>query len=219
MKEEWRPVIGYEGIYEVSSFGRIKSVERDIQKGNVVQHRREKIKSQRKNADGYVEVKLSKCGVDKIHRVHRIVAESFLGQNDVGEVNHIDLNRSNNHVENLEWCTHRENISHSAALGRYKNKNGINNPNYGNTTLHERYIENPSLKVLQSRPGAKNGRSVPVDAVLKDGTEIHFDYIAQCAEWLISNYMPDANIANVAIQITKHIRSNKPYKGFVFKYR
>lgn len=96
--------------------------------GTIIGPKRGVVK-QKENKDGYMEVTLGKT--DNRHarvKVHRIIAEQFI-DNPLGlpEVNHIDCNRKNNSADNLEWCTHLQNIRHSTNLGHYKNKCGSNN--------------------------------------------------------------------------------------------
>lgn len=104
--EEWRPVVGWEGRYEVSSLGRIRKCD-----GQLV--------GQYCTDQGYTRARLSDPRAEI--KVHRIVAIAFL-ENPQGKpsINHIDCDRANNAVENLEWCTQAENIRHSAALGRMR---------------------------------------------------------------------------------------------------
>lgn len=101
---DWLPVIGYEGIYEVSEVGEVRTT-----KGRVLK--------QFLNDQGYSLIRVS--GPRKILRVHRIVAEAFLPNPDnLPFVNHIDCVRNNNCVKNLEWCTQWQNLNHSHVLGR-----------------------------------------------------------------------------------------------------
>lgn len=87
------------------------------------------ILKQRENKDGYMEVTMGT--LDQRHacvRVHRLVAEQFIpNPKKLPEVNHIDYNRKNNHVSNLEWCTHKDNVKHSSSAGRYRCHNGEKN--------------------------------------------------------------------------------------------
>lgn len=102
MKEVWKPVPGYEDRYLVSDLGNVKSIKRNmLLKGNT-------------NRDGYTSVILSKNGIIKAFRVHRLVAEVFVPNPDgKTEVNHKDYNRSNNVAGNLEWMTRAENFNYS----------------------------------------------------------------------------------------------------------
>lgn len=115
--EEWRPIPGYEGIYEVSSFGRIKGLRRafDSSYGNRKRtgYTKERIiKSHPANGHGYIHVKLSVGGVNKIHKVHRLVAFAFLGKCRL-HVDHKDERRTHNAVWNLQYLSHRDNIKKS----------------------------------------------------------------------------------------------------------
>lgn len=104
MAEIWKPVAGYEGIYEVSNMGRVKS--------------RRKIISSVDDGKGYLRLHLSKNGITKSFRVHRLVAEAFVPNSDVSlKVNHIDGNKKNNRSDNLEWCTQAENVAHAYSNG------------------------------------------------------------------------------------------------------
>ena len=125
--EEWRTIKGYEGLYEVSNLGRVKSLSRTMPHKNFgTWNIRERILKQ--NWGGptdsqYLYVFLHKGhGNQRLFRVHRLVAEAFLpkieGRN---VVNHKDCDRSNNAASNLEWCTDLENTRHAFANGRCSN--------------------------------------------------------------------------------------------------
>lgn len=100
----------------------------------------------------------------------------------------------------------------------HKSMIGEKNPNFGNNKLSKFYKDNPEIsKVKQSRLGKKNGRCVPID--LYDGEKLvkHFDYIKECANYMIENYNIKTKQENLSVQITIHKNNNKPYKGFYFK--
>ena len=106
MVEEWRDIKGYEGLYQVSSLGRVKSL-------NYRHTNREKILKYGKNNRGYLHVNLCKKGTIKSFQIHRLVAESFIfNPNNYKEVNHKDENKQNNRVDNLEWCDRKYNINY-----------------------------------------------------------------------------------------------------------
>lgn len=112
--EEWRDIPGYEGLYQVSSLGRIKSLDRIVIRGG----RKHSIKGclikQSDNGAGYMMVGLHKDGVVKTAYVHRAVAMAFVQNPDNRPVvNHIDYNTKNNTPENLEWVYQGENLEHS----------------------------------------------------------------------------------------------------------
>ncbi len=106
----WKPVVGYEGLYEVSNTGLIKSL-------NCYNLKEPHLLSLCFNTNGYLRVGLSKNNKTKQMLVHRIVAEAFIPNPDNLEmVNHKDEDRTNNHVENLEWCTRAYNQLYSIGL-------------------------------------------------------------------------------------------------------
>ena len=113
MEEVWKDIEGYEGLYQVSNYGRIKSLSRIDARGH---KRKEKILKLIHDKDGYLLVNLYKNNKVKIHSVHRVVAQAFIPNPDnLPEVNHkIDNfeHRSDNRVENLEWCTHEYNCNY-----------------------------------------------------------------------------------------------------------
>lgn len=108
--EKWKPISGYEGLYEVSSLGRIKSFHKDKINGKIMKLFTEKLSHTNYKCLTLVD----NFGNKKQFRVHRIVAEIFIeNPNDKRFVNHIDNNGENNNILNLEWCTQSENIQHS----------------------------------------------------------------------------------------------------------
>lgn len=110
MEEEvWLDVVGYEGLYQVSNYGRVYSISLGRQL-SIFNHN-----------TGYKRVRLAKNGHPKTKYVHVLVAEAFIGRPDDGKkyvVNHKDENRANNYVGNLEFVTHRENLNYSHNLHR-----------------------------------------------------------------------------------------------------
>lgn len=114
--EKWQDVKGYEGLYQVSNLGRVRSLDRVDATNHVWKG---KILNQMTNALGYKQVNLHKKGVKKTHKVHRLVAMAFCeGWQEGYDVNHIDYNPSNNCADNLEWVTHNANMKHSNVQGR-----------------------------------------------------------------------------------------------------
>lgn len=125
LKEEWRPIKEYEGRYEVSNFGRIKSVERIIvyPSGKKQPHKEKIMRPQivsprqsakRKSITKYQRIMLCKNGKYKGFLIHRLVAEAFIpNPENKPEVNHIDGCGLHNHVKNLEWTSSTENKTHS----------------------------------------------------------------------------------------------------------
>ena len=115
MEEIWKEVKNYEGIYEVSNLGRVKSLERKVTHPvNGFKNVKERILKQGTNRGGYLYVDLHKNGKRKNTKIHQLVAMAFLNHTPDGMklvVNHIDFNRTNNRVENLEIVTNRENTN------------------------------------------------------------------------------------------------------------
>lgn len=110
MKEIWKPVVYFEKTHCVSNLGKIKSLPRKYVK--------EERMLKQTNIKGYMTISLNKDGIQYGKLVHRIVAEAFIkNSNHKKEVNHLDLNKKNNKVSNLEWCTRLENMSHASNLG------------------------------------------------------------------------------------------------------
>jgi hypothetical protein len=111
MQEVWLPIEGYEGCYEVSNLGRVKSLARTvINTGRVL---KEKYNCFHLKRSGYHSVLLSKDTIKSTIQLHRIVAKAFLPNSENKRVvNHIDGNKLNNKVDNLEWTSHRENSCH-----------------------------------------------------------------------------------------------------------
>lgn len=113
--EIWKEIKGYEGLYEISNLGRVRSLPKYDSQGR---YHLSHIKSQVDNGNGYLVVNLKHNGRQKMKTVHRLVAESFiLNPENKRCVNHIDGNKKNNNVNNLEWCTHSENNKHAVKLG------------------------------------------------------------------------------------------------------
>jgi len=114
-QEEWRQVVNYEGYYEISNLGNLRSVDRIVRyKSSGTMLRRGRPMKQCKNKYGYMDVRLGKEGVEKAHLVHRLVAMAFLDNpEDKPQVNHKNGVKWNNCLENLEWSTLSENRLHA----------------------------------------------------------------------------------------------------------
>lgn len=189
MEEIWKDVVGYEGYYEVSNLGNVRSVDREIVKSDgVVQPRTGHEMTKILNEDGYPTVKLSKESCSRRLFVHRLVAEVFVpNPNGLYEINHIDYDRQNASADNLEWATHTDNILYSKSAFRNKcnckEVNGV-------------------YKI------------VPIIIKMKkhDGTELCFDSVKECAVYMIENNIcKSQNADRVACKINRAIRQNITY--------
>ena len=112
MKEKWKDIKDYKGLYQVSNLGRVKSLYKwDVNKRKYIK----KSKILKLNIrNGYYTVQLTKNKKRLSKQVHRLVGETFLKkEKNKNIINHKDFNRLNNNVNNLEWCTQKENVNHS----------------------------------------------------------------------------------------------------------
>lgn len=132
--EIWKPIAGYEGIYEVSNLGRVRSLSRMTtqrnRNGDLVEYYKEGrlLKQQLRNQ--YWSVILCKNGQEHKCSIHRLVAEAFVpNPNNLPQVNHKDENKQNNTATNLEWCTCKYNQNYGTRNERLSGKlRGVNNP-------------------------------------------------------------------------------------------
>ena len=126
MDEIWKDVNGYYGLYQISNFGRVRSLPRldnvVYSNGTIWSRKRKGLILRQQNSNkGYKLVSLYKEGVGCSHFVHRLVAIEFLpNPYDLPQVNHKDGDKNNNAVSNLEWCTCDENIEHAFKIGLRK---------------------------------------------------------------------------------------------------
>lgn len=154
MKENWKDIAGYEGAYQISNFGRVKSLEREvsIRLFNIGLTKRkvpELIRKQIIYKNGYAGVQLHKQQKVKLHLIHRLVAQAFIpNPENKPEVNHKNGDKLNNCVENLEWVTASENEQHSRkVLGNV----------CGNTPRRVRCVETRVEYDSMSDAGRANG--------------------------------------------------------------
>lgn len=122
--ERWLPVVGYEGYYEVSDLGRVRSVERLVIRGNAPMRVRERIRRCHTGKDGRMDVVLSRGGVNRTLLVHRLVLAAFVGpQPEEQEGCHWNGDASDNRLENLRWDTRSGNRLDTIRHGRDPRKN------------------------------------------------------------------------------------------------
>lgn len=116
MIEKWSPVVGYEGLYEVSNLGSVRSLPRKGTFGRI-------LSADYSNAKHYAHIVLMRNGEAKNKVIHRLVAEAFIpNPENKPQVNHIDGDKRNNAASNLEWVTGQENVDHALATGLWPRK-------------------------------------------------------------------------------------------------
>ena len=188
MEEIWKDIEGYEGKYQASNLGNVRSL-------NYRKTGELKLLKQSADKKGYKRVRLYKNGKGKTHRVHRLVAIAFLpNPNNYKEVNHKDECKSNNNMNNLEWCTREYNINYGTAMKRSsENHKGEKHPNYG-------------------KKGKDNPTSKPILMYDKEGNFIRrFDCIRDAKEY----FGKARNFGSINNCLSG--RSKTAY-GYVFRY-
>ena len=146
--EIWRDVVGYEGLYQISSYGRLMSLHK--QSNRLLKGKYDK--------DGYVEYALCRNGKVKYRRSHRLVAEMFIpNTEDKPMVNHINGIKDDNRVDNLEWCTNRDNTIHAWNTGLNENSREVAS-----------YTHGKQCKLIK----------------ITDGSEIKFNSLSKTSEFL-----------------------------------
>ena len=142
MMEEWKEIPGYEGLYEVSNMGNVRNIRRNT------------LLRLSKDCYGYTQVSLYKNSIRTGLRVHRLVAQAFLSNPDnLPQVNHKDEDKSNNRVDNLEWCDSKYNLNYGTARIRSRNTNikngywtGLSNEEY-----RKEYYEENREKIRETK--------------------------------------------------------------------
>ena len=128
--ELWEDVVGWEGLYEVSNLGRVKSLSRVVKRGEGELRVKEKIRVLVPNTKGYLQVKLCNQKIKKYKIVHRLVGECFVeNPSEKPCINHKNGIKTDNRAVNLEWCTYRENNLHAIKSGLIGDRTGTNNSN------------------------------------------------------------------------------------------
>lgn len=168
MTEMWKAVNGYDGLYEISSHGRIRRPEHYGPNGhNGMNKYKEKLLKPFKTSTGYWQIGLCKDGRRNNKLIHRLVAEAFIpNPYNYPEVNHIDEDKSNNRVENLQWSSVRHNRSHGSRLQRMVNSR---------KSYIEIYKDNDLIAIFPSQAKAAeligtNGSAV--SNAIKNGTQL-----------------------------------------------
>lgn len=121
--EIWRPVVGYEGYYKISNFGRVKSVERFVNQGEYVRHVNERIKKSHIGAYGYTSITLCKDGKSRSIPIHRMLAAAFIpNPEEKTEIDHINTDKTDYSLKNIRWVTPKENSNNKLTLQHCREK-------------------------------------------------------------------------------------------------
>ena len=165
MEEIWKDIVGYEGYYQVSNFGNVRSLDRYVKNQmGTLSLRKGKITKQRYDKDGYKQVYLCKHGNVKYYFVHRLVAEAFItNPNNYPIINHKDEVKDNNCVDNLEWCTVKYNTNYGNCpqnISKGLKGKHINRPDISKSVLQftkdgKLVCEYPSAKEAYRQTGIK----------------------------------------------------------------
>jgi len=212
-QEIWKDIEGYEGLYQVSNLGQVRSMPRNIDHGKYVAFQEGRILSQIVSPCGYCQVNLSKDGIARPILVHRLVAIAFIdGYKDGLEVNHIDENKLNNRVGNLEWVTSKDNCNYGTRNERVKSK--------VSRAVEQRDMDGKLLKVYPSVKEAKRA------------TGINDSNICACckgkkksADGFKWNYVQEKEKKNVSVTKQKAVRDDidgeiwRDVEGFDGRYQ
>lgn len=188
MEEIWKDIPGYEGYYQVSTFGRVRSVDRTVYDSvGRVRHLKGQLKKLSKLNDGYIAVSLCLDGIEKHVQVHRLIAITFIPNSEhKPQVNHKDGNKTNNSVDNLEWVTAKENTEHASRTG-LRESVGYENGHHNNWPKYEK---------SRCRP------------VVCEEIGQFFRSIASAAAWLGVN----------STSLDQALKETRPCKGYTFKF-
>lgn len=191
--ENWKDIVGYEGAYQVSNTGFVRSMDRVVVVKSISKYRQHirVIKGRKLKfsvIQGYCHVILCSHNRTKIFKVHRLVAAAFIPNPDnKPQVNHIDAIKTNNHYENLEWCSSKENVNHAWSLKLRK-------PTYA----------------MKGVKGKFNPSSKKVKCISPDGTVVVYDSLTEAAE------KEKVSVSSISNNISG--RSNMCKNKKIFKY-
>ena len=161
--ENWRPIIGWNDLYEVSDFGRVRSVGRVRQRDAINRHRSWPAMTLApiRHDAGYLMVTLNKNGFAERYYVHRLVAAAFLGEPPFNGavVNHLSGDKSDNRPANLEWTNHAGNARHARATGLWS----LRNPSRGESHHRARLCAADVLVIRARYDGGESPRSIARD--------------------------------------------------------
>ncbi len=184
--EIWKSIKDYEGLYEVSNYGRIKSLEKSfiIYRGGI-QKRKQKIKNLQSDKYGYNTVALSKNSLKKTYKVHRLVAISFLEKpDDLDIINHKNGIKNDNRVENLEWCNNSLNQLHAIENNLRKPPSENQKKIVSNKLKNRKFSEEHKLKIGISKIGKKRTNYKPKNSVkvIDNSTGIIYESIFEASK-------------------------------------
>ena len=200
--EIWKDIPGFEGYYQVSNKGNVKSLSRFVNKGKGVFWKEGKTLSKIKTACGYYKVDLKVNGKRITRKIHRFVALAFLPKIEGKEIiNHKDGNPINNNVENLEWCTHKENVKHAL-----ENQLKPNNFHKYKEEIKKDYLEN-GLSLLDLAKKYKVSKNSIKPFFKESGIEIKGNYVFK------NKYKIDK------IELSKDFIEGKSNKELAEKYK
>lgn len=167
MEEIWKDIKDYEGYYQISNLGNVRSIERTVKRITHSVKISSKLLKLRKTSNDYFNIQLCKDSGCKSKLIHRLVAEAFIpNPENKPEVNHKDGNKANNNVLNLEWNTSKENSQHSYDSGLSIGISGINNKN------------SKSIIQLDMTGNTQNKFACAREAYQKTG--VHYKHISRC---------------------------------------
>ena len=174
MEEQWKDIEGYEGIYQVSNLGRVRSLDRTYtMKNGRKQSQKGRFMIARVDKDGYEIIKLRTLTSRVAHRVHRLVAQAFIPNPDnLALINHKDENKTNNRADNLEWCTNSYNLSYGSCLEKMSSSH-----------RNRHYLSKP---IEQYTADGQFVKAYPSSAEAMRQTGIHKNNIRACCRGLYS---------------------------------
>ncbi|MCV7354514.1 NUMOD4 domain-containing protein [Mycolicibacterium fluoranthenivorans] len=163
MRELWRPVVGYEGLYEVSDQGRVRSLDRSVRYGSKAwrRHHGTEIAPFRSPPTNYLTVSLSRDGYKRNRRIHVLVLEAFIGPRPSPEMDgcHNNSDPDDNRAANLRWDTKVSNSQDSVRIGTHHERNMTHCKRNHAFTVENTYV-NPTSGARQCRQCVRDARGV-----------------------------------------------------------